>query len=96
VPVTQSAAIDLLGHAALGEPAWHWSGLRSGAVFPVQLGFVLVGTAGSLGLTQAMAQRDYASGRSAVPWMILLGVLAAAAIWILMQPMDMRGLAGAA
>ena len=97
VPVTQSAAIDLLGRAALGEPAWNWSGLRSGAVFPVQLGFILLGTAGAFALTNAMARRDYPSAhwRAAAPWLTLGMVLAVAAVWILAQPMEMRGLAGA-
>ena len=48
VPVTQSAAIDVLGWAALGDPLWRWVGMRPGAVFPLQLGCILLGTAGSL------------------------------------------------
>jgi hypothetical protein len=98
VPVAQSAAIDVVGRAILGEPAWNLSGLRSGAVFPVQLGCVLLGIVGSLGLTHAVARRDYLSGswRAAAPWLVLVAVLAVAAIWILAQPMDMRGMAAAA
>ena len=39
VPATQSAAIDLLGAAALGEPLWRWAGMPPGWVYPMQLGF---------------------------------------------------------
>jgi polyferredoxin len=95
VPVTQSAAIDLLGRAALGEPAWNWMGMRSGLVFPIQLGFVLLGTAGSLGLVRATSLRDHAARPwpASAPWMVLVMLLAAAAMWILAQPMEMRGMA---
>ena len=48
VPVTQSAAIDLLGWPALGDPLWRWAGMRPGAVLPLQLGCILLGTAGSV------------------------------------------------
>ena len=34
VPVAQSAAIDLLGAAALGEPAWRWAGMPPGVGLP--------------------------------------------------------------
>ena len=48
VPVTQSAAIDAAGGALLGAPDWRWLGMRAGAVFPLQLGVVLLGALGSL------------------------------------------------
>jgi ferredoxin len=93
VPVTQSALIDVAGWPMLGEPLWRWAGMRPGAVFPIQLGFLLLGAAGSLGLAGRMAARDYPdrATRACIPWMALIGLLAAAAIWILAQPMDMRG-----
>ncbi len=96
VPVTQSAAIDLFGWAALGEPAWRWSGLQPGSVFPIQLGFVLLGACGSLGVAYAISLRDYPgrSGATSAPWFAAILVLAAAALWILNQPMEMRGLGG--
>ena len=96
VPVTQSAAIDLLGWAALGEPAWSWVGMRSGSVQPIQLGFVLLGACGSIGLVRAMSLRDYPSrpGLASAPWVATIVVLTGAALWILNQPMEMRGLGG--
>jgi hypothetical protein len=93
VPVTQSAVIDLVGFAAVGDPRWRWIGLRPGLVFPLQLGCVLLGALGSLAAVQAISRRDYpiratAAGAS---WSIVVALLAAAAMWVLWQPMDMRG-----
>jgi polyferredoxin len=93
VPVTQSAAIDMFGWAVLGEPLWRLTGVRSGLVFPLQLGAVLLGALGSTAVTLAVAQRDFdgRASRAAWPWFALLALLAAAACWVLAQPMDMRG-----
>jgi polyferredoxin len=93
VPVTQSAAIDLLGWPMLGAPFWGWAGMRPGAVLPIQLGFVVLGTMGSLALTHLISLRDRAdrAARATMPWAVLLLLLAAVAIWILFQPMEMRG-----
>ncbi|HET7217086.1 MAG TPA: hypothetical protein VFJ02_03525 [Vicinamibacterales bacterium] len=94
VPVTQSAAIDLSGWAVLGEPAWRLAGMQPGTVYPIQLGFVLLGACGSLGLVHATSLRDYPAraGRASAPWIIVVLLLAAAAVWITGQPMEMRGL----
>jgi ferredoxin len=95
VPVAQSAAADLFGSAVLGDPAWTWTGLRSGLVFPVQVGLLVLGAAGSLALVRATAWRDYPdrSGAAALPWVVVVLTLVLLALWILSQPMDMRGLA---
>ena len=93
VPVTQAAAIDALGWPALGEPAWTWVGLQPGTVLPLQVGVVIVGACGSIGLLQALAQRGVGDGRTRVPlsWMAVVAVLAVAALWTFAQPMEMRG-----
>ncbi len=57
VPIVQSAAIDLTGQSALGEPLWTWAGMRPGAVFPLQLGVLALGTIGSLGVTSLIAEQ---------------------------------------
>jgi polyferredoxin len=97
VPVAQSAAIDALGRATLGEPSWQLIGMGSGAVLPLQIGLVVFGTAGSLGLARAMTARlsPSRSGRAALPVMALVILLASLSMWILGQPMDMRGVANA-
>lgn len=96
VPVTQSAVADLLGWAALGEPAWQWAGMAPGSVYPIQVGFVILGSCGSLGLAHAVSVRDHPGRATAasVPWLVAIAALAAAAVWIFNQPMEMRGLGG--
>jgi polyferredoxin len=92
VPVTQGAVIDAAGRALLGAPRWGWVGLQPGAVFPIQLGCVVLGAAGSLGIVHAISQSDQQSrpGLISAPWIVLVGLIAATASWILSQPMDMR------
>jgi ferredoxin len=96
VPVTQSAVIDALGWAALGEPLWGWTGLGPGTVFPIQVGFVLLGTMGSLAVAARISERDYPARSTAatLPWAATAMALGAAALWILVQPMAMRGVVG--
>jgi hypothetical protein len=98
VPVAQSAAIDLTRHAVLGQPVWRWIGLRPGTVFPIQIGFILLGTFGSLAASYRISEREYPQRPAAasVPWMVATVALAMVAWWILNQPMEMRatGFAG--
>jgi polyferredoxin len=92
VPVAQNAAQDVLGWPALGVPNWAWAGVRPGVVFPIQLGFILLGTMGSLALAFRISQRDYPARPAlpTAPWAVVTVSLATAAIWILAQPMEMR------
>ena len=50
IPVMQSAVVDVLGWAALGMPRWQLTGMRPGAVFPMEVGVILMGASGSLAL----------------------------------------------
>jgi len=92
VPVAQSAVVDAFGHALLGGPFWGWVGLQPGAVFPIQLGCVVLGAAGSLALVQAIAQRDQPSRPvlASAPWLAVVLLIMTTALWILSQPMEMR------
>jgi hypothetical protein len=94
VPVTQSAMINLAGWAALGDPRWQWTGMQPSAVLPTQLGFVILGTIGSIAVAYCISKRDYPdrSVAAVTSWVVVVIALAIAAMWILSQPMEMRGL----
>lgn len=93
VPVSQTAVIDATGRALLGSPDWRWLGMRPGSVFPLQIGATLLGALGSLVLVRQLADsdRDNLGPRAAIPWSLLVVSLAGIALWILTQPMEMRG-----
>jgi ferredoxin len=92
VPVVQSATVDAFGHAFLGGPFWGWVGLQPGSVFPIQLGCVVLGAAGSMAMAQAISERDQPSKPmlASAPWVVVILLLTTAALWILSQPMEMR------
>jgi hypothetical protein len=92
VPVLQRALLDV--HAGiLGEPNWHLSGLPKSAALPIELGFITLGTIGSWITAWSIASREPKASRvrAFVPWALLVLILAATAVWLLAQPMEMRG-----
>jgi len=92
VPVTQSAVLDFAGQAWLGGPWWTWVGLQPGAVFPIQLGLLALGSMGSMAVTYLIAERESPSRTlaAATPWLALTLLLFVVAVWMLAQPMEMR------
>jgi polyferredoxin len=92
VPVVQSALIDLTGRAIAGEPAWSWVGLDPGLVYPLQLGCVVLGAFGSAAVAHRIAGEFHPARtvRAALPWTVLIVLLATASAWILSLPMEMR------
>jgi len=95
IPVTQSAAIDLLGWAALGTPLWQLTGIRPGLVFPFEVGVILMGALGSLVIAYLISERDHRELPIAatIPWLLVTVTVTVAALWITSQPMDMRAVA---
>ncbi|MEZ5979679.1 MAG: FesM [Planctomycetota bacterium] len=92
VPVAQLAARDS-GLTFLGKPDWGMGGLSEAAVWPIEIGFLALGTLGSIALTWRLAQRDFADApaRAFVPWFLVHASILGAALWLLAQPMEMRG-----
>ena len=92
VPVTQSAIIDMAGRAWLGAPQWTWVGMRPGDVFPIQLGLLMLGAFGSVGVIYLIAERESPSRvmGAATPWMLVTLLLLVTSVWMLAQPMEMR------
>lgn len=93
VPLSQSAVTELVGWPALGNPLWQWTGMRPGAVFPIQIGLILVGTMGSLAVAYRISERDQPDRPAlpTLPWAVMTVALATLAVWTLAQPMEMRG-----
>jgi polyferredoxin len=93
IPVVQNAALDAFGRPFLGEPLWQLGGLPDSVVFPMEVGFMGLGLVGSWLVAWPIA-RELTSRRTAIafaPWAVVHLVLFASALWIMTQPMDMRG-----
>jgi hypothetical protein len=88
VPVAQRFAADL-GLTALGEPAWGYACCRP--VTPWMLPLVLLFLDVGLLLSLYTGYRLAPSLKALAPWALLLVLLFAAGVWILFQPMQMRG-----
>jgi ferredoxin len=90
-PVTQSALADVGVHL-LGAPRWTWTGLPIHVVRPMEIGFLLLGFAGSLLVTHHLAEEDSAAQpmRAFVPWALVCLAIALASGWMMFQPMELR------
>ena len=93
IPVTQAALADL-GAAILGQPQWTLVGLPVNVVQVFEVGFILLGLFGSLLTSYLLAATDemVRPVRVFIPWAALSLLIAAAALWVMSQPMEMRGL----
>jgi hypothetical protein len=67
--------------------------MRPGAVYPLELGLLLLGAMGSIATAHAISGRDHPerAALATVPWALLVLGMAAASAWVLSQPMEMRG-----
>lgn len=92
VPVVQKTLVDL-GLPWLGAPDWHLFGLPKEFVSPLELGFLALGLLGSLLVAWRIAERDFPvrTLRTFLPWAGLCVLLWTVAVWLLHQPMEMRG-----
>ena len=88
VPVAQRFAADL-GLTWLGMPAWACACCRPGTAWLLRLEFLFLDV--GLLLSLYAGYRLSSSLKALVPWALLLVLLFAAGVWILLQPMQMRG-----
>jgi len=93
VPVTQNAVLQSLGSPLLGEPMWQLGGLPENIVYPMEIGFLLLGLIGSWMVAWAIAGQlaPLRTARAFWPWAAVHALLFVSAVWIMSQPMDMRG-----
>jgi polyferredoxin len=92
VPVTQNALAEL-GLPLLGEPVWSLGGMRPGAVYVLEWGLLGLGLVGSGIVAVRLGREDHppAPWRAYLPWLVLHALLWGSAVWLLSQPMEMRG-----
>jgi hypothetical protein len=92
VPVVQNALAEL-GWPVLGRPHWGLCGLREEAVYSVEVGFLGLGLVGSWIVAVRLARQDHPEApiRAWAPWSVLHAILWIFAMWVLAQPMEMRG-----
>ena len=91
VPVTQDALASL-GWPWLGPPRWTLTGMPSSIVQVVEIGFLVLGLAGSLVVTHGIAE-EVSPKRplsAFVPWAAVCVILWLASMWLMFQPMEMR------
>ncbi len=91
IPVTQNA-IASLGRPLLGEPRWTLTGLPANVVQVIEIGFLLLGLAGSLVVIYGLAEDDSPDRplRAFLPWAAVCLILWCASMWLMFQPMEMR------
>jgi hypothetical protein len=92
VPVFQSAAART-GWPFLGEPRWNLGGLPEGATYVIGMGFLVLGLIGSLMVIYRLAEGEFVSRplRAFAPWAGVCVILWLSALWLMSQPMQMRG-----
>jgi polyferredoxin len=95
IPATQEYLADL-GFPLLAPPAWTLGPMVPDSwLLPLELLFLELGLLVSLVVAYRIAEREVGSGpravRAAIPWGFLAAALSVAGIWLLLQPMEMRG-----
>lgn len=95
VPAVQEYLADL-GAPLLGAPQWALGAMIPEAwLLPLELLFLEAGWLLSLIVTYRIARREIGERPQAVwaaaPWWALASLLCAAGVWLLLQPMEMRG-----
>jgi len=92
IPVFQNLLASV-GWPILGAPMWALGGLPENVVYPMELGFLGLGLLGSLLVSYRQAEEDPEThtGRVFSIWAGLCLLLWVSAMWLLSQPMEMRG-----
>jgi len=92
VPLFQSFILDVTGRTLLGEPAWRLASLLSLQTTSDVVVLVLgLGAAGSLLWTLWLGRQEAFTLGALLPWIVVHASLFLFGLWLLAQPMEMRG-----
>jgi hypothetical protein len=93
IPVTQNVFASL-GWPILGAPLWRLTGIPSRFIQPMEIGFLLLGLAGSLLVAFRLAEEDSPGKviRAFAPWALVSVTIWVASVWLMYQPMEMRAM----
>jgi hypothetical protein len=93
IPVAQNAVASL-GWPVLGAPAWRLTGIPARFIQAMELGFLLLGLAGSLLVAFRLAEDDSPGKvmRAFAPWASVSVIIWLASVWLMYQPMEMRAM----
>ncbi|MFZ2422871.1 MAG: FesM [Anaerolineae bacterium] len=96
IPTLQDA-LRRWGWPVLGEPLWQLGPvIPPDLLFPIEVAVLYLGLTGSLVVGFQRASLRFSDRRRALraflPWALLCLLLVAAGVWILAQPMEMRGM----
>jgi ferredoxin len=92
IPVVQNAVAQL-GQPLLGQPRWSLVGLPQNVAQVFEYGFLSIGLVGTLLVSHRLAEAELTQHRRAIfaVWALVSFVLWGAALWLMSQPMEMRG-----
>ncbi len=73
---------------------WRLTGIPRTIVQPLEVGCLILGLAGSLLVAYRLAEEDAPETpiQAFSPWAVLCVLLWAGALWLIAQPMEMRGM----
>jgi uncharacterized membrane protein (GlpM family) len=71
---------------------WTLTGIPTRLVHPLEMGFLLLGFAGSLLVTHRLAEEDSTDHpmRAFIPWAVVCLLIWLSSVWLMVQPMEMR------
>jgi ferredoxin len=96
IPVIQSFISDSVGSPLIGKPRWELASLLSfNQIILLESIFLYAGLLGSLLVAWLIAVEQYRTRERALwgwlPWGILFVLMLGTGLWIMMNPMEMRG-----
>lgn len=92
IPLFQQLVLDWTGRALLGHPAWHLASLLPlDAVHFLVRSVLFLGFVASVIWLYDLSHRAHLSRSALLPWLVLLTGLLMSGLWLLAQPMEMRG-----